>query len=589
MSDDLAGRVRTVALRFALENAVRHGSANASAVIGKVLGAAPDLRPHAKDVPAIVASLVGEVNAMPSEQRAIAFAAIAGELSAGRRKEEARGPLKPLPNASKGRVVLRLAPNPSGPPHFGHGRGFVINWTYKEMYDAKFVLRFDDTDTTVKPPWPPAYEMFIETCEWLCGKPDRVIRASEHVERYYAVAEEALRRGGLYVCECEGDVFRAFKERAEPCPHRNRSATENLGRWIRMMDGSFRRGEAVVRVKTDVAHRDPALRDWVALRIAEEPHPLVGDRYRVWPLLDFQSAVDDHDEGVTHIIRGKDLRDSTAKQEFLYAHLGWTYPETLYWGRVSVHEFGKFSKSILHEAIRRGEYTGWDDPRLPTFPALRRRGFRAEAIRKFWISFGITEKDIAASAVTLEAENRKIVEPVANRYFYVADPVDLRIEGAPDDLTARAPRHPDHPERGERVHHLRAGPSGHVVLVAKADFEEAQLATAGARVRLKDLVNVEAVGSAGADQEEPVHAGCARFAGNSLDFLRQPGVRIIQWVPRDGLAVTLLLPDGSIQHGAAERELLDEPVDAVIQLERVGFARVEARSSDSVKLVFAHR
>ncbi|HEX2021280.1 MAG TPA: glutamate--tRNA ligase, partial [Candidatus Thermoplasmatota archaeon] len=459
--------VRDLARKYALENAVKHGGkATPGAVVGKVMAEAAALRERAKEIPPLVNAVVAEVNAMPPEAQKEAFAAVEGSL-VKRAKKEQEGPLKALPNAVKGKVVLRLAPNPSGPPHFGHGRGMVITSEYKRMYDGKFILRFDDTDTTVKPPWMPAYDMFQETVEWLTGeKPDRVIYASDHMETYVHWARELIRVGGAYVCECEGDAFRALKEKGEPCPHRGADSVLNETKFARMVDGGYRRGEAVLRVKTQIDHKDPAMRDWVAFRIAEEPHPRLAalgkPQHRAWPLLDFQSAIDDHLEGVTHIIRGKDLRDSTGKQQFLYQHLGWTYPETMYWGRVSVHEFGKFSKSILNKAIEAGEFTGWDDPRLPTFPALRRRGFTPEGIRSFWLSFGITEKDIAASTVTLEAENKKVLEPSANRYFFVARPRHLTIAGA-DVLDAHAPLHPDRPERGAR--HIRV--KGRVLVAAE--------------------------------------------------------------------------------------------------------------------------
>ena len=567
---DFESTVRTLARKYALENAVKHGGkANPGAVIGKVMAEGGDVvRPRAKDVPALANAVIAEVNAMDAEGQKAAFAEFEGTLIQ-RKGAEREGPLKPLPNATKGQVVLRLAPNPSGPPHFGHGRGMVITEEYRRMYDGKFILRFDDTDTTVKPPWVPAYEMFPQTVTWLCGRaPDKIIYASDHLERYYEVAEEAFKVGGLYVCECEGDVFRALKEKAEPCPHRGRSVQENLGQWRRMLSGEFRRGGVCVRVKTDIAHKDPALRDWVAFRLAEEPHPRVGAKYRVWPLLDFQSAVDDHDEGVTHIIRGKDLRDSTAKQQLLYQHLGWTYPETMYWGRVSVHEFGKFSKSLLNKAIEAGEYTGWDDPRLPTFPALRRRGFTPEGIRSFWLSFGISEKDVAASTVTLEAENRKVVEPVAHRAFFVQDPTPLRIDGV-DALQARAPVLPDKPEAGVREFQLRAPVE---VLVAKEDLKDGPL-------RLKDLANVAVQGDA------------ARFEGNDLAWVKQTRAPIVQWVPREGaVPTTLVMPDATEVHGVSEPLLAKAPVGAHVQLERVGFARVDAHGPDgSLRLYYTHK
>ncbi|HWH08060.1 MAG TPA: glutamate--tRNA ligase [Candidatus Thermoplasmatota archaeon] len=581
---DFDASVRDLARKYALENAVRHGGkATPGAVVGKVMGASPEARQRAKDVPPLVAAVVEEVNAMAPDAQRAAFAEVEGTL-VKREKKEDEGPLKPLRNAVKGKVVLRLAPNPSGPPHFGHGRGMVITSEYKRMYDGVFILRFDDTDTTVKPPWPPAYEMFQETVEWLTGaRPDRVVYASDRLERYYEVAEEAFRRGGLYVCECVGDAFRAFKEKAEPCPHRGRSVEENLAQWRRMLEGGFRRGEVAVRVKTDMQHKDPALRDWVAFRLADEPHPRVGDKYRVWPLLDFQSAVDDHDEGVTHIIRGKDLRDSTAKQEFLYAHLGWTYPETTYWGRVSVHEFGKFSKSILNKAIEAGEYTGWDDPRLPTFPALRRRGITPEGIRNFWLSFGITEKDVAASIVTLEAENKKVLESRHTlHYWFVEDPVRIDIPPAfagdfNDAIPAKAiliqrDAHAKGPTDGVVDSITPAKPW---VYVARKDYE----ALKHKGFRLKSFLNIDAHGKVP--------------EGRALDTLwaRENNTAIIQWVGPNALPsklVTAEKPPDEPVTGLVEEQIRREAVGNIVQLERVGFARVDQQNPNEVVLYFAH-
>jgi glutamyl-tRNA synthetase len=569
---DFEHTVLTLSRKYALENALKHGKANPGAVIGKVMAEGGDLvRPRAKEVPALAQAVIAEVNALSPEAMKEAFAEFEGTL-VQRAKIEREGPLRPLPNATKGKVVLRLAPNPSGPPHFGHGRGMVITDEYRRMYDGKFILRFDDTDTTVKPPWMPAYEMFPETVKWLCrAPPDKVIFASDHMEQYVDWALELIRRGGGYVCECVGDAFRDRKEQGLPCPHRDQEKDTNEAKFRRMVDGGYRRGSAVLRVKTDIAHKDPAMRDWVAFRIAEEPHPrltkLGKPQYSAWPLLDFQSAIDDHMEGVTHIIRGKDLRDSTGKQEFLYQHLGWTYPETMYWGRVSVHEFGKFSKSLLNKAIEAGEFTGWDDPRLPTFPALRRRGFTPEGIRNFWLSFGITEKDIAASILTLEAENRKIVEPIAHRYFFVAQPKEVHIEGV-GSLHAKPSLLPDKPDAGVRDITIADGK----ILLSAQDANEGPL-------RLKDLGNITLSGVR------------ATYDGNDLAWARANKAPIIHWVPAtNALRATLVTPDNERVEGAAEPALANEPVGAHVQLERVGFARVDEKRADgSIVLYFTHK
>ena len=145
------------------------------------------------------------------------------------------------------------------------------------------------------------------------------------------------------------------------------------------------------------------------MRIQHTHHPMVGGLYRVWPLLDFQSAIEDHEQGVTHIVRGKDLMDSTRKQSLLYDHLGWKYPETLYWGRVKVHEFGGFSTSSMRASIEAGEREGWRDLRLPTIQSLKRRGFDSQTLREFWIELGVTQKDISVSMQTRSTSSRRCI------------------------------------------------------------------------------------------------------------------------------------------------------------------------------------
>ena len=205
----------------------------------------------------------------------------------------------------------------------------------------------------------------------------------------------------------------------------------------------FLEGGAVVRVRTDMTLPNPALRDWPALRIQHSPHPIVGDRYKVWPLLDFQSAIEDHEQGVTHIIRGKDLMDSTRKQTILYDNFGWTYPETLYWGRVKVNEFGGFSTSSIRKSIEEGKFSDWKDPRLPTIKALKERGFEAQSLREFWSDIGLTQKDISISMKTIESFNSSIIDSKCERRTFVSNPVELDLETEAKIGGVKIPRHPD--------------------------------------------------------------------------------------------------------------------------------------------------
>ncbi len=550
--------------KYALQNAVKYKAApNAGAVMGKLMGEHPELRARAKEVSPLVKEVLAEIEKTSPEEWQKRLEAIAPELivELSVKKEPDKG-LPALDGAEKG-VVMRFAPNPNGPPTLGSARGIIVNSEYVKKYGGKFIIRFDDTDPVKKRPMPEAYGWYLEDCNWLDAKPDKVITASERIDKYYPIAEELIRRGGAYVCACPQAVFKEHKDKGIPCEHRDQSIEQNLELWKQMLDGRLAEGQAVLRVKTDMSHKDPAIRDWPAFRIVTAPHPLVGDRYRVWPLLDFESAVEDHLLGTTHILRGKDLADSGSRQRYLYRYLGWEYPKVIHWGRIKIHQFGSFSTSKLRKAIEAGEYTGWDDPRVPTVRAMRCRGIRPEALRRFMIDLGVGETDISISMDSIYAENRKLVDQDANRYFFVWNPVSLQIEG---DVPAsgHAPLHPTI-DRG-----WRDIPAGNNLFICRSDLEALKV---GDNIRLKDLCNVEMTSL------EP--AG-ARFLGKDVG----KRTKIIHWAPADGPAVKVMKPDG-IDEGIGEAGIAGE-LGKVVQFERYGFVRINFLGNPIVAY-FAHR
>ncbi|MGB7572021.1 MAG: glutamate--tRNA ligase [Methanothrix sp.] len=556
--------IRELIEKYALQNAVKYNAApKAGAVMGKLMGEHPALRSRAKEVSPLVAEVLAVVERTGPEEWQKRLEAIAPELLA--ELSEKKEPDKGLPalEGAEGGVVMRFAPNPNGPPTLGSARGIIVNSEYVKKYGGKFIIRFDDTDPVKKRPMPEAYGWYLEDCRWLGARPDLVITASERVEQYYPVAEELIRRGGAYVCGCPQAAFKEHKDKGVECRHRSQSVEENLELWKGMLDGTVAEGEAVLRVKTDMHHKDPAIRDWPAFRIVTAPHPLVGDKYRVWPLLDFESAVEDHLLGTTHIIRGKDLADSGSRQRYLYKHLGWQYPRVVHWGRIKIHQFGSFSTSKLRKAIEAGEYSGWDDPRVPTVRAMRCRGIRAEALRKFMIDLGVGETDISISMDSIYAENRKIIDSEANRRFFVWDPVALEIEGDVPAL-AQAPLHPAI-DRG-----FREIPAGNRLFICKSDLEGLKV---GDNIRLKDLCNIEIISL------EPARA---RFLARDMG----QRTKIIHWAPLDGPKVRVLRPDGA-DEGFGEAGIAEE-LGRVVQFERYGFVQVNG-VGEPIVAYFAHR
>lgn len=557
---ELEPEVVALLRKYALQNALEYdGQGQVGSVMGRVMGENPDLRSRAQELTGFIASQVAEANSLAVEKGLEYIRTILEDESPDvleKKVKERREGLPPLPNAEVGKVVLRFAPNPNGPLSFGHARGVVINAELARMYDGEVILRFDDTDAVVKRPDPEAYALIEEDFTWLSGRaPDRILRASDRMEVYLEYATKALSENHAYVCQCSSDAFKEFRISKTECSCRNRSTEENIDLWAQMNDGTIQPGGAVVRIKTDMTLPNPALRDWPALRIQHADHPLVGDRYKVWPLLDFQSAVEDHLQGVTHIVRGKDLMDSTRKQTLLYEKFGWTYPETMYWGRVKVHEFGSFSTSQMKSDIANGQYSGWDDPRLPTLRALRRRGYDAKAMRKFWIDLGLTQKDIAVPMATLNSLNAKAVDAEAPRLSFVRAPRTIVLKTTDVDVPANVtlPIHPEHPDKGVRTWTLDSDVLE--VNIAADDFSTN-------KIRLKDFADIQLN-----DKGE----------GEVLQIARQDNTPIVHWIPTNMAqpAVLLLEEDGELVSAKGLLEVNEFPDGTVVQLERMGFAILE--------------
>jgi glutamyl-tRNA synthetase len=562
---ELEPEVVALLRKYALQNALEYdGQGQVGSVMGRVMGENPDLRSRAQELSGFIASQVAEANALAVEKGLEHIRTILEDESPDaleKKVKERREGLPPLQNAETGKVVLRFAPNPNGPLSLGHARGVVINAELARMYDGEVILRFDDTDAVVKRPDPEAYSLIEEDFTWLAGRaPDRILRASDRMEVYLEYATKALCENHAYVCQCSSDAFKEFRISKTECSCRNRTVEENIDLWAEMNDGTIQPGGAVVRIKTDMTLPNPALRDWPALRIQHADHPLVGDRYKVWPLLDFQSAVEDHLQGVTHIVRGKDLMDSTRKQTLLYEKFGWTYPETMYWGRVKVHEFGSFSTSQMKSDIADGQYSGWDDPRLPTLRALRRRGYDAGAMRKFWIDLGLTQKDIAIPMATLNSLNAKAVDAEAPRLSFVREPRTIILDTTGIELTkVTLPIHPEHPDKGVREWPL--GDSPLKVKIASEDF------TTHEKRRLKDFADI------GINHQKLKH----EWEGEIIQTERQGNTPIIHWLPNNMAqpAVLLLEEEGELIAANGFLEINDYPDGTVVQLERMGFAILE--------------
>ena len=549
--------------KYALQNAVFFkGTANPKSVAGKVLGECPELRSRSAEIMQLTADIVSDVNRIGLEAQMKELQASDPNMMV-REKKERTYELPPLENSDNG-VVMRIAPGPSGPLHIGHSRVSVLNDEYVKRYGGKLINRFEDTNPEKIAP--EAYDMIREDLEWLGVKIHETVIQSDRFGIYYDVTKKLIEKGKAYVCTCDADKWRELKERMQACPCRDLPAEEQTERYDKLLSNGYKEGEAIAVVKTDIRHPNPAVRDFVALRTVDHPHPRTGTEYNVYPMMNLSVAVDDHMLGMTHVIRGKDHLNNTFRQEYIYDHMGWKKPHFYHYGLVSIPE-SVLKTSVIRQGIADGEYTGWDDVRTGTLRALRKRGIRPEAIRRYWIEGGMKPIDIQFTWDTLYAMNRDIIDSGANRYFFVQDPAEFRIEGT-DIVKGNAPLHPDHPDRGTRNYSI----TGEIrVSIPSSDLNEFK---EKGTVRLKDLCNIE-------------YGNPAKYSGDDVSVLKK-GVRAVQWVMPPGIPTELHMPDGTVLKGISEDALLSENSDTV-QFERVGFVRLEKKEKNIVQAMFTHR
>lgn len=552
--------VEKIILKGALANAISHkGKARTNAVLGFVLGQKPELK---LDIPKLrkeIEKVVLEINKLSFEEQKRKLHKIWPEFFAPKKTEKKE--LPPLPKAKVGKVVMRFEPSPSGPLHIGHAYTLCLNAAYCKKYRGKLILRIADTNPLNI--FEPAYDMIPEDARWVTsGKIDEVVYQSNRLERYYFWAEKLLELGKAYVCICEPTKWKELMIKSKPCPCRELGMELQLERWRAMLDGELEEGKAVVRIKTDLMHKNPAMRDWPALRIQASPHPKTGKKYRVWPLMNFAVAIDDHEMGITHAIRMKEHRDNELRQKFIYDYLGWKMPMHLYVGAINFKDL-KLSTTQTRQAIKAGKYSGWNDVRLPFLRALRRRGYQPEAFMRWAIDVGPTEADKTVSQLEFfelfDAYNREIIDPIANRYFFVPKPIEIRVKDAPKIAEVSVPIHPDKKVRRKIKVRER-------IWVAIDDLKKLR----GKEVRLIDLYNV-------------ILDKRARFT--SLPNKELPR---IQWVSEDNIPVEVLMPNGTVVEGLAEGNIRSLKIDEIIQFVRFGFCRLDNKS-EKFTFCFAHR
>ena len=572
-----------------LKNAIEFGGKpNKKAVMGKLMAERKDLRSQAKIIIPILDEIIEEINDLSIEEQTKKLLQLDPDALAKKESKKEEKTLPPLPNTDKyDKVVMRLAPYPSGALHIGNARMIVLNDEYVKKNNGELILFFDDTigspkslrnSPKAKYVLLEAYNLIDEGLEWLGVEYSKIFYKSDRLEIFYEYCEKLIKDNMAYVCFCSAEEFREkYKNKMKKCPHRNHSVDENLTEWQSMINGNYHEAEAVVRLKTGMNQKDPALRDQIIMRISEAEHPRVGKKYSVWPMLEFSWSIDDHLLGVTHILRGADLVKEDFIEEFVWEHFGWKKAEFLHYGRINFPKL-KLSKTEARNKIQNGIYHGWEDPRTWSLQSLKKRGIRPEALRESLLELGMSLTGITFSVDWLYSKNQDIIDEISNRYFFVEDPILIVISDVPTkDFVAEPLLLPSNPQKGKRKIKCSATNGELKILISLLD---AKKLVKNQVIRLKDLINIriESINF----KEKKINAS---FHSKKLN--RQ--FSIIQWVPKDeNIKVSIVKPDGSIVYGKGEINLLDIKMNHTIQFERFGFVNPIELKNNLLHCYFTH-
>ncbi|MFA6022614.1 MAG: glutamate--tRNA ligase [Candidatus Pacearchaeota archaeon] len=539
---------------YALENAVLHEKAIAGAVMPKLFQHGLKREDIGKVMPEIN-DIVKKVNSFSKEQRENEFEKYKKYLH--EKTVEEKG-LKELPNVSKN-MVFRLAPEPSKYNHIGHALSFLLNYLYAKKYKGKCLLRFEDTNPEkVSKEYIDA--MKEDVINYLDIKVDGVRYVSDDMKMLYDYAEKLIKMNKSYMCFCDRDKMQDLRHKGEECGCRKFDVNKNLDEWKKFVAGKYKEGEAVLRIKGDMKSQNHVMRDSVIFRAVKAKHYKYKDKYKVWPMYDFYNPIEDSIMGVTHILRSNEFDMRVELQDYIKDLLKLKKQTIVQYGRFNVIGASSQGREI-REMIESGKYIGWDDPRLVTLRALKRRGIVKEVYYEIVEELGLTKHQVNIDFNMIAAISRKILDKKADRYSFVKDAVKLKIKNQPKIKEVNVKINPNKKE----IRKIKVGD----IYISKEDYQK----NIGKEIRLMHLFNVKLL------------------KGDNAEFtsLENKDISKVNWVS-DSVKVKLMMPDAKYIFGLAENSVSKLKVGSIIQFERFGFCKFDNKNNKTgeYEFWFAH-
>lgn len=569
---------------IALKNASEHsGSTNVNIVLSRILSLKPELKNELKTLIEEIRTVVDSVNKLDLEQQKKYLQntySSDNDFDSKSRHDQIDSHTLPELQMTATEVVTRFPPEPNGYPHIGHAKAVIIDEEYAKMYNGKLILRFDDTNPMNEKL--EYYEAIKNDLEWLGVKPDIIKNTSDDILVLHDYGKKLTRNGDAYVCTCDSNEIRRLRMQQVECACRLNidNLDSNLERLDKIFDGTYHQNEAIIRFLGNMQDKNTVMRDPTLFRIIEVPHPILGDKVQLWPTYDFAAPVEDSLDGVSHALRTKEYELRNTLYLDILDRLELRKPIVVEFSRLEFDNM-PVSKRKIKQLLDDGLITGWDDPRLLTLSAMRRRGFDPNAIRNFVLSLGLTLAETKPPFKALESMNRKIIDPIAIRLFFVKDPIMLTVDDG-KNIKVTLKNHPTN-DLGTREVEVST-----VFYICRDD---AILLTEDEEVRLMELYNIKIKEI----DLENNRAITASYLNN--DIVRD--MKKIQWVSDKNMTTyNILIPKelylndkfnpNSLEsiEGYAEASVLQLKSHTPIQFIRFGFCITEEKKSSAI---FTHR
>ena len=426
------------------------------------------------------------------------------------------------------RVATRFPPEPNGYLHIGHAKAICVDFGVARDHGGTCNLRYDDTNPTKED------VEYVESIErdvrWLGFTPSAVLFSADYFPRMYDLAERLVREGKAYVDDLGDEQIKEYRgtlsEPGTPSPYRDRSPEENLDLLRRMKAGEFADGAKVLRAKIDLASANMKMRDPLLYRIRHAHHHRTGDQWSIYPMYDFAHPIEDAIEGITHSLCTLEFENNRELYDWVIDNTGpWDpRPRQYEFARLAL-EYTVMSKRKLRQLVEEGHVRGWDDPRMPTLAALRRRGYSPEAIRTFCDMIGVAKANSMVDIGKLEYCVRDDLNQSAPRVLGVLRPVEVEVTGDVHESTADAPYFP--PDVGKRG--SRPLPVSRRIFIDRDDWSDAppkdwKRLAPGRTVRLRHAYCITAEEVVARDADGHVTKLRAKVAGDGK------GAGVIHWV-----------------------------------------------------------